>query len=78
MKTRVVNFFKKRFNNEQMHPLDRGLARQWIKRRLTVVFPELRRDPVALERAYRELGLEPRAGGAGDMLTYFEMTLPDT
>jgi hypothetical protein len=76
MKTRVVNFLKSKLNTEPLHPVDRGLARQWIKRRLRVVFPELGYDPVALERAYQDLSLEPRQGGVGDMQTYFEVTLP--
>jgi hypothetical protein len=76
MKTKFVNFLKSRFGSEELHPLDRGLARQWIKRRLVVVFPELRHDPVALERAYRDLSLEPRPGGVGDMQTYFEVISP--
>jgi hypothetical protein len=76
MKTGFVNFFKKKFAGEQLHPLDRGAARQWIKRRLKAVFPELRHDPAALERAYRDLSLEPRAGGIGDMQTYYEVVSP--
>ena len=43
-----------------MHPIDSGLAKQWIKRRLTIVFPELGYDPEALEQAYQALSLEPR------------------
>jgi hypothetical protein len=76
MKTGVVNFLKRKFGSEPLHPLDKGAARQWIKRRLVVVFPELRHDPVALERAYRDLSLEPRPGGIGDMQTYFEVVSP--
>lgn len=73
----MVEFFKRKFRHETLHPLDRGMARHWIKRRLVIVFPELGHDPVALERAYRELSLEPRAGGEGDMQTYFEVKLPE-
>ena len=58
--------------------MDRGLAKRWIKRRLVVVFPELRYDPVALERAYRDLSLEVRPGGIGDMQTYFEVISPES
>jgi hypothetical protein len=76
MKTGVVNFLKRKLAGEPMHPLDRGLARQWIKRRLVVLFPELGHDPVALERAYRDLSLEPRPGGVGDMQTYYEVIAP--
>lgn len=76
MKTRVVNFLKSKLYNEPLHPVDSGLARQWIKRRLTIVFPELGHDPVALEHAYRGLSLEPRPGGVGDTQTYFEVVSP--
>jgi len=76
MKTGVANFFKRKLGSEPLHPLDRGLARQWIKRRLIVLFPELRHDPAALERAYRDLSLEPRPGGVGDMQTYYEVISP--
>ncbi len=41
-----------------LHAIDRRMAKEWIKRRLAALFPELRGDPVALENAYRELGLE--------------------
>lgn len=77
MKVGIVDFFKRKLGGEQtLHPLDHGLARQWIKRRLKAVFPELRGDPVALEQAYQNLSLEPRAGGEGDAKVYFELTLP--
>ncbi len=53
------------------------MARQWIKQRLVAVFPELRNNPQALERAYRTLSLEPRPGTqAGDNETIFEMSIP--
>ncbi len=41
-----------------LHTVDRRMAKEWIKKRLAVLFPELRGNPVALENAYRELGLE--------------------
>lgn len=59
-----------------VHPIDRGLARQYIKKRLAHIYPELRDDPEALERAYRTLSLEPRLGDEGDAGVYFEMILP--
>lgn len=77
-KSSVFEFLKGRFSHEpKLHPLDRGLAKQWIKRRLIAVFPELRHDPVALEKTYRGMGLEPRLGDTGDAPTYFELTLPE-
>ena len=54
------------------------MAKRWIKQRLVVVYPELRNNPAALERAYRSLGLEPRPGQEeGDGDTVFEMNIPD-
>ena len=41
-----------------LHAIDRRIAKEWIKKRLATLFPELRGDPLALENAYRELGLE--------------------
>ena len=42
-----------------LHEIDRRLAKEWIKKRLAALYPELRGDHEALEAAYRELGLEP-------------------
>ena len=41
-----------------LHAIDRRIAKEWIKKRLAALFPELRGNPEALENAYRELGLE--------------------
>ena len=41
-----------------LHALDRRMAKEYIKKRLAALYPELRGDPLALEAAYRELGLE--------------------
>lgn len=43
-----------------LHAVDRRIAKEYIKRRLLVLYPELRTDAEALERAYQELDLEPR------------------
>ncbi len=56
-----------------VHPVDRGLAKRWIKQRLLAVFPELRGNPRALEAAYHSLSLEPRAGGEGEDETVYEL-----
>jgi hypothetical protein len=56
-----------------VHPVDRGMAKRWIKQRLLAVFPELRGNPQALESAYHSLSLEPRAGDEGDLETVFEL-----
>ncbi len=78
MKSGLLQFIKRAFSSEpELHPVERGMARQWIKQRLVAVFPELRNNPRALERAYQTLGLEPRAGTeAGDNETVFEMSIP--
>jgi hypothetical protein len=61
-----------------LHAIDRRLAKEWIKKRLAGLYPELRGDPEALEAAYLELGLEP-AGTVrrpdGDVKSY-AMNLP--
>jgi hypothetical protein len=75
----VFHLVKRAFRHEPpLHPVDRQLAKRWIKQRLVVVFPELRNNPHALERAYQSLGLEPRPGQKEDEdETVFEMSLPD-
>ena len=63
-----------------LHALDHRIAKEWIKKRLAVLYPELRGDPVALENAYRELDLEPAGPvrrGDGEVKS-FEMNLPST
>ena len=79
MKKGVFEAIKRAFSREpKLHPVDAGLAKRWIKQRLLVVFPELRNDPVALERAYRSLGLTPREGmEEGEGETVFEMSMPN-
>lgn len=74
-------FFKRVLAPERpLHAVDRRLAKEWIKRRLASVFPELRGDPAALEQAYRELDLEPtgtvRRSDGAEVKSY-EMNLPD-
>lgn len=78
MNSPLMQFFKRALGREpKLHPIERGMAKQWIKKRLLVVFPELRNNPAALERAYRDLSLEPQLGTEeGDAATYFEMHLP--
>lgn len=60
-----------------LHPIEQKMAKRWIKQRLVSVFPELRKDAAALERAYQSLTLEPRPGTEeGDGETVFEMNAP--
>ena len=78
MKTGLFQLIKRAFREEpRLHPIDRGMAKHWIKQRLLVVFPELRGNPRALEAAYHALNLEPRPGQEeGEAETVFEMTIP--
>ncbi len=78
MKTGLFEAIKRAFTRQsKLHPVEAGLAKRWIKQRLLVVFPELRNNPHALERAYRSLGLSPRPGTEeGEHETVFEMSLP--
>jgi len=78
MKSGLFQFIKRAFSREpELHPVEQGMARRWIKQRLVTVFPELRNNPVALERAYQTLGLEPRPGnGPDEAPTVFEMSIP--
>jgi hypothetical protein len=55
--------------------MDRKIAKRWIKQRLVSVFPELRKNPAALERAYQSLNLEVVSGE--DESAVFEVQLPE-
>jgi len=74
----VFDLIRRAFRHEApLHPIDRRMAKKWIKERLIVVFPELRNNPRALEQAYRDLSLEPREGKElGEADTVFEARLP--
>jgi len=78
MKSGLLQFIKRAFTREtELHPVERGMARRWIKQRLVTVFPELRNNPVALERAYQTLGLEAQPGsGPDEPETVFHMNVP--
>lgn len=78
MQTGLFSLIKRAFRSQPaMHPVEHGMARRWIKQRLVAVFPELRNNPDALERAYRTLSLEPRPGQGGDEAeTVFELRSP--
>ena len=65
MKTSIFSIIQRAFRSAPaVHPVENGMARRWIKQRLIAVFPELRNNPAALERAYQTLSLEPRPGRA--------------
>jgi hypothetical protein len=78
MKSGLLQFIKRAFSREpELHPVERGMARRWIKQRLVTVFPELRNNPVALERAYRSLGIEAQSGDeTGGTEMVFQMSIP--
>ncbi|HEY8900882.1 MAG TPA: hypothetical protein VIM61_10770 [Chthoniobacterales bacterium] len=73
----LIEFFRRKLAGEPpLHPIDRRAARHYVKQRLVHIFPELRNDPEALEKAYRELDLEPRAGVGKGGATVFEAIIP--
>ena len=78
MKTGIFDRIARAFRKQPpLHPIDRGMAKRWVKQRLIVVFPSLRNNPRALEAAYRALSLEPRPGDEeGDADAVFEMKIP--
>ena len=60
-----------------LHPIEGNMAKRYVKERLKRTYPALRLDPVALERAYQELGLEPHPGCGEGGATVYEITLPE-
>lgn len=60
-----------------VHPVERLMAKRWVKERLKRLFPELANNPEELEKAYQQLGIEPIAGAGSGGETVFEITLPD-
>lgn len=76
--TGLFQLIKRAFCAEPpLHPIEQKMAKRWIKQRLVSVFPELRKDAAALERAYQSLSLDPRPGtDEGDGETVFEMSAP--
>lgn len=75
MRTGPLSLFRRALKKAPpVHPVESGMARQWIKRRLLVLFPKLRNHPDDLQQAYEELDLEPRRGSEdGEPYAYFEM-----
>lgn len=73
----IFEFIKAKLQGEPpLHPVERRMARRWVKERLKRLFPELRDNPQALEEAYRALSLEPREGAGKGGATMFEIVLP--
>ncbi len=72
-----VDYFKRQLGLEKpLHPVERRMAKHWVKQRLMHIFPELRGDPEALEQAYRDLDLAARPGGGRGGETVFEAIIP--
>lgn len=75
---KFIDYLIKRFRQQpKLSPVDAKIAKRYVKRRLCVMFPELREDPKKLESAYQALNLEPREGtDEGDSPVYFDVHLP--
>jgi len=78
MRTGLRSLFKRALSKAPpISRVESGLAKQWVKRRLRAIYPELRNHPDALEAAYQELDLDPRRGTEdGEAFTYFEIKGP--
>ena len=76
----IIEFFRSKlaFSSQQppLLPIERAMAKRWVKERLKRMYPDLRNDPRALEAAYRSLSLEPLAGQGEGGETLFEVILP--
>lgn len=77
MKLSFLEFLRQSLQGEEsVHPLERQMARRWVKERLKKIYPELRNNPEALNRAYQELGIEQHEGAGRGASTVYEITLP--
>jgi hypothetical protein len=78
MKSGLLQFIKRAFARDtDVHPVEQGMARRYVKQRLVAVFPQLRNNPTALDRAYQTLGLTAREGAEdGEAGIVYEMQLP--
>jgi hypothetical protein len=77
MKVSFLEFLRQSLQGEEpLHPVEKKMAKRWVKERLKKIYPELRSDPNALERAYQELGIEPHEGAGKGACTVYEITLP--
>lgn len=73
----IIEFLRERFQGiAPLQPVERAMAKKWVKDRLKTMYPELRNDPRALEELYRSLSLEPRPGLGKGGETMFEVVLP--
>ena len=75
----IFDYLRSQLGGEpELQPQDHRMAKRWVKERLKKIYPDLRLDPVALEKAYQDLGLEPHAGSGKGGATVFEITLPES
>lgn len=78
MKISFLEFLRQGLHGEEpIHPLEGNMAKLWVKERLKKIYPELRDDPQALERAYQQLGIEQHEGAGKGACTVYEITLPN-
>jgi hypothetical protein len=61
---------------EPVNPVERRMAKRWVKERLKRLYPELRTNPEELENAYKQLGLEVHEGAGRGAGTVYEVRLP--
>ena len=61
---------------EPVNPVERRMAKRWVKERLKRLYPELRSNPAELEKAYQQLGLEAHEGAGRGAGTVYEIRLP--
>lgn len=79
MRVPILEFLRQSLQNEApIHPLERKLAKRWVKERLKKIYPEFKNDPDALDRAYQQLGLEVHDGAGKGGAAVYEITLPDS
>jgi hypothetical protein len=77
MKISFLEFLRQNLQGEEpIPPLEQKMAKRWVKERLKKIYPELRNDFDALERAYQELGIEQHEGAGKGAGTVYEITLP--
>lgn len=79
MASAIIEYFRSKFTAPQppLQPIERAMAKRWVKERLKRMYPELRSDPRALEEAYQSLSLEPRPGFGKGGTMMFEVILPN-
>lgn len=78
MSRTIFDFIRSQLGGEPpIHPTDRRLAKRWVKERLKRMYPELRLDPIALERAYDDLGIQPHEGSGKGGAPIFEIIVPE-